>query len=582
LRFAQIAKVTALAILLTLAYLKGPYYLDTSFNATIRSDPQRFLELIMTYYGLLGLPLALLGFPAVLKVQSRKQYFATLVYGLLAFLPRATVYLGMDTLARQLFTLPLGWITLQIIRNVLQVSHESTRPQWDLDNSILPLFRQQASCYLVIGAATIGEFSLLILSIGTIAFSPSYVIVLFASGFLVAMGVSFLRLSLSYFPSPERLTYYIAGIPKSLRKDDLPLLVGSASFAGLLLMHIIFAAQNFGLQRAIQIFLFLWSDQALIEWHTVLAVAGYAILAAFLISSPVTAAWTNNLARCVGRDQLERVASIESQERVPLFIQDVLSTLVSTLLKAEFFIVIPVIILGFDPKFLLRFGTISQIYMLAVTAIFLFLATLAGRSMNRNLWLISLSIIVAPISLLFSASLEFFHVHLKRRLLRYYARFNLDLPSIVDMILRRAQFCEDKLLVRLMAFYGLLDEEIAGIKATLPGVRPVDFDSRQRRIRIHFVDRRTRKVDTLEIPLDPETASLMDSCIRDKGIRPNQRILELSKQEIWRRVRTLARMADIKNWYRITPFRLRSHFLIYVIETIDPKIRVELQSRKAF
>jgi hypothetical protein len=375
--------------------------------------------------------------------------------------------------------------------------------------------------------------------------------------------------------SPQTFGYYLKQYPEMLRRVEYRQIVTLVSFAVILSAHVAYA---FGtrLPDIVRVSVYLFTNaqlSALDVFLTALGVTGFA----FLLALAVTPWWVNHRSRNMTEETVQTVLKIPLLERTPLMLQDLLVSYVFGLIKLEIFIVVPLALFGIEKEHLLQFPT--ELYILIVSALLLIVGRFVTQLATRSYFLYATGIVAAPLSILFSGSLDFFHMELKRRLIRRYAKLNQRLPDIVRRLEAAASNACERLLIDLIAHYGLTDEEMLGSRR-LPGIKPAHFNAANSTLNLHFFDLKARKVDTLNLPLDGETTNLFVECSKD--LASDEQIYKMSKWALWSKVRDLASRAGIANPWPITTFRLRGHFMIYASKKLPEDIVTQLRSKKQF
>jgi hypothetical protein len=565
----SLTRIASVLIFVVAALFVADRYLTPSFNSELLDDPNKFTELVVFYYGLLSIPVAWSVFPKVVGEPRFRSYRSPLVFSCFLAGARIATYLGIPQSGTKIITLLVGPILLFLLKEVL-VSKDKVA----VDEEMKPLItfqHQFGSALIFFGVVVLVELGMIIYVGGVLTFP--YVTAAVWALIGVVSGLSVLR---SYLPDihPESLWGYMA-IPRfRLRKIEFIDITRHAVFSGLLLVHVLWANRFYspGMIHSL-VYLGLQSDASIDSLiSAILNAVGLSLLLAYV----VTPFWMNRITRNMTEDKIDSILQVKKIERAPLLIQSLLPALTFGLIKAELFQVFPISILQFPRSRLLLFP--SEAYILCVTFVLFVFGRLATRRLNRSYLLYSIGIVAAPVSPLFSAALDFFHADLKRRIVRYHAELHKQLPSIVSR-LEKVAGQKDRLLVRLIALYGLTDEELVGGKE-LPGIRPSDYDSNSRSLRIHFKDLKSKGVSELSIPLDEDTSILLQESL--ESTPPNEKIFNISKMRVWMTVISLAKLAKIQNWNIITPYRLRANFMIYAHKRLPSDISEEMRSRKAF
>ncbi len=551
----------------TVALILSPRYLSADFNAAMANDPQKFIELIVVYYGLLSIPVAWSIFPSLLRVPKARGYIATAIFSVFLVSSRVVTYFGLGNPERLLDIL-VGAIILYVLREV--VSTKEKAPLGSPTPAFLDFGQQFASGLVYFGTVTAAEVIILWSTRGMLPY-PYLTAGIWASLALI-FGLPILRVYARGFAEEGISIRSFFASMKSAKEMERLAVISNLSVIGVLLAHVTYASsvELHSIIYAI-VLLGLPSTSSL---PTLLVVALYALVFALLIAMAITPLWVNYRSLGMSEDDIRRIMESKTIWRTPLIIQDLLTALTFGLIKTDLFLVIPLTLFGVTPNRLLSFP--NEAYILLVTIILLFfgriLTTLAGRSFP----LYALGIVMAPISIVFSTSLDFFHTDIKRRLLRHYARLQEQLPLIIERLEKAATNEYDLLLLRLISRYGLLDQEIIGGKHGLPGIRPVDIDPVARVLNLSIRDRKSKKLAQISIPLDVETAHLLESCL--SGVTPTNRIFQISRMQLWARIIHLAKRAA-ENPLQITTFRLRAHFVTYCSKNLPSDVAEQLRTR---
>ncbi len=570
-RVNKVAQIAASLFFVGLAYFLAPKYLVSSFNSELASSPQKFVELIAVYYGLLSFPIAWITFPSVVAAPKRWRYVAALVFSIFLVSARAATYISTAYVPVAFYYMAVGAVVLQCLRALFQVA--DIKREAELDAAVLS--SQIGAAFAMIAIAVNVELAMLVIKGTPLTFMHVTAWTWAGIGAIIGLYILSARRFVAADLSPRSLYSYMGTIPSSLRRGEPANVIVIVTVEIILLAHVLYAfqAQSPDLLNA-AVFWGLGGNPTGIVLATTVF---YAVVLAALVALLVVPIWTNLVSRNMSEQDIQRILEIPSVERTPLIVQDFLGALFDGLVRMELFLVVPIAVFEVPRERIFAFP--NEYYMLTVTIILSLIGLLIAHRLERNKVLAILSIIAAPTSIVFSTSLDFFHVEFKRRLVRRYATLHQQLPEIVRKLEAAASEDRDRLLIRLLAFYGLTNKEITGGRR-LPGLRAEDFDSSRSTLMISFFDRKLRTISRTSLPLDQHTAHLLESCT--VGLAPDSRIFRFSGMVLQIKIWRLAKKAGIRNWSRITSYRLNGHYMIFASKKLPTDIREHLRLRKAF